>query len=230
MNNEPAADENPGGFFAHAWCVVRQAHHEGEGLAAKLIGTCSLRQSSRNWPPAILHRPHGELVEPRKNGSAIHLFKEILPTYPTHQNIPYPTPRPFRRECFRKLSKVGKGPALRPVGDPGPGRFSPIMRCWARPIAGAGGPWDRNNRNTNQRLQRSRGTARLSHLLNSQTRKRAWQRPAALQAITAPLWPHRSDARRHRFPTAPDRSWRQSGSPPCRRSSSPAGRTPGSYA
>ncbi len=122
MNNEPAADENPGGFFAHAWRVVRQAHHEGEGLAAKLIGTCSLRQSSRNWLPAILHRPHGELVEPRKNGSAIHLFKRILPTYPTHQNIPYPTTRPFRRECFRKLSKVGKGPAFRPVGDPQAGK------------------------------------------------------------------------------------------------------------
>ena len=113
---------------------------------------------------------------------------------------------------------------------PRPGRFSPMMRCWTKPGAGAGGPRDRNNRNTNQRLQRSRWTARLSHLLNSQTRQRAWQRPAALQAITAPRWRHRSDARRHRFPTAPDRSWRQSGSPPCRRSSSPAGRTPGSCA
>ncbi len=128
MNNEPAADENPGGFFAHAWCVVRQAHHEGEGLAAKLVGTCSLRQSSRNWPPAILHRPHGELVEPRRNGSSIHLFKKILPTYPTHQNIPYPTPRPFRRECFRKLSKVGKGSALRPVGEP-LGRGGSVQSC-----------------------------------------------------------------------------------------------------
>lgn len=37
--------------------------------------------------------------------------------------------------------EVGKGSALRPVGDPRPGRLSPIMLCWAKPFAGAGGPW-----------------------------------------------------------------------------------------
>jgi hypothetical protein len=35
---------------------------------------------------------------------------------------------PFRRECFRKLSKAGKGSALRPVGEPR-GRGGSVQSC-----------------------------------------------------------------------------------------------------
>jgi len=64
-------------------------------------------------------------------------------------------------ETFESRERIGASACGR---TPRPGRFSPIMPGWARPFAGAGGPRDRNNRNTNQRPQRSRWTARLSHL------------------------------------------------------------------
>jgi len=44
-----------------AWCVVRQAHHEGSGLVAMLIA-----KVARIVLPAILNFPHGEPVEPRR--------------------------------------------------------------------------------------------------------------------------------------------------------------------
>ncbi len=43
-----------------AWCVVRQAHHEGSGLVAMLIA-----KVARIVLLAILDFPHGEPVEPR---------------------------------------------------------------------------------------------------------------------------------------------------------------------
>ncbi|WP_214676360.1 hypothetical protein, partial [Escherichia coli] len=60
MNNEPAADENPGGFFAHAWRVVRQAHHEGGGglhHAPSLILTNSKNRKRGDLQVEILPSP-----------------------------------------------------------------------------------------------------------------------------------------------------------------------------
>jgi hypothetical protein len=37
----------------YALCVVRQAHHEGDGLAAKLIGTVA-EYSSLQAPPSLM--------------------------------------------------------------------------------------------------------------------------------------------------------------------------------
>ena len=94
---------------------------------------------------------------------------------------------PFRRECFRKLSKAGKGSALRPRGEEnlcGRGGFSSLPPFLAREWAEQGKLL--KNRRSGWSLDRKH---RIPHTprpafqgppvfpsFNSQTQLRAWQR------------------------------------------------------
>ena len=99
--------------MASLLCVVRQAHHEGDGW----VHEAEFRQQFA-IVLATPHFPHGELVEPRtaalpSRQSAASpptnlQTKIIVAIYPRLQNLSYPIPVLSMGSCFRSRSKVGK--------------------------------------------------------------------------------------------------------------------------